>query len=430
MGAMLKRKLCFLLVFAFLICAGCQKEESPQNDTQGTDSWQQSQSDTRETGNTQTAQATAESLEETQMHETKAPEPATEEVQEPETKAPEENPNLSCAERAHRICMSMTTEEKVGQMFIVRCPGSGGALDVSRYKMGGYILFARDFSGKTKSEVIGNIQSYQAASAIPLLIGVDEEGGTVTRVSRYTEFRQTPFLSPQDLFAQGGYERIVQDTLEKCALLGALGINLNLAPVCDIATDPSDYMYKRSFAQAAGPTSEYIRKVVTAMDRTGVGCVLKHFPGYGNNKDTHTGIAYDSRPYAQFESADFLPFQAGIDAGAGCVMVSHNIVECMDGERPASLSARVHEILRNRLGFEGVIMTDDLYMDAIRDYIGTNAAAVEAVLAGNDMLCCTDYEVQIPAVIDAVNNGSISMDRINSSVERILRWKIELGIIP
>ena len=165
------------------------------------------------------------------------------------------------------------------------------------------------------------------------------------------------------------------------------------------------------------------------MQGENVGCVLKHFPGYGNNRDTHTGIAYDYRPYSVFESSDFLPFKAGIDVGAGAVLVSHNIVSCMDANMPASLSLNVHRILRERLNFKGVIMTDDLYMDAIKQFIDKNKAAVYAVLAGNDMLCCTDFEIQIPAVIEAVKNETISITMINEAVERILVWKMNIGIL-
>ncbi len=165
------------------------------------------------------------------------------------------------------------------------------------------------------------------------------------------------------------------------------------------------------------------------MDAARIGSVLKHFPGYGNNADTHTGMSIDKRPYETFVQEDFLPFSAGIEAGAGAVLVSHNIVECMDASAPASLSKNVHRILREELGFSGVIMTDDLYMDAIKKYTGDREAAVAAVLAGNDMLCCTDFEKQIPAVLEAVQGGIIERRQIAQAAERVLIWKIELGIL-
>lgn len=321
------------------------------------------------------------------------------------------------------ILRDMTLEEKVGQMFIARCPKEDAAQLAADYHLGGYILFGRDFTGKTKAQVIDTVQSYQDSVEIPLLIGVDEEGGTVNRVSLNTQLRAVPFWSPQELYAEGGFELIRSDTLEKCRLLASLGINLNFAPVCDVSQDPDDFIYQRSFGRDAQQTAEYVKTVVEVMTGQGMGCVLKHFPGYGSNEDTHTGIAYDKRPYETFQSADFLPFQAGIDAGANMVLVSHNVVACMDGDYPASLSPRVHEILREELGFEGVIITDDLAMDGIRDFTGDSQAAVLAVLAGNDMLCCTDFETQIPAVIQAVKQGVISEEQINQSVLRILSLK-------
>lgn len=337
------------------------------------------------------------------------------------TQAPADSPS------PQEILAGMSLEEKVGQMFIVRCPETDGAGDVTKYQMGGYILFDRDFNGYSREEVTGHIQSYQENAKIPLFIGVDEEGGIVNRVSHY--FRAVPFWSPQDLYAEGGFPLIVSDTQEKAELLHSLGINLNFAPVCDVSTDPDDYIYARSFGKNAQQTARYVETVVQTMQEEEMGSVLKHFPGYGSNQDTHTGIAHDSRPYSTFEQQDFLPFQAGIDAGAQCVLVSHNIVACMDEEAPASLSANVHRILREKLGFEGVIMTDDLYMQAIQQYTGTSDAAVMAVQAGNDMLCCTNYEEQIPAVIDAVKDGTIAEFRIDESVLRILRWKQSLGLL-
>lgn len=324
---------------------------------------------------------------------------------------------------------SMTLEEKVGQMFIVRCPEENAADTAAAYHLGGYILFARDFESNDPQLVTDNIQSYQEVSDIPMLIGVDEEGGTVNRVSRYSAFRETPFQSPQALYELGGLELIESDTVEKSDLLLRLGINVNFAPVCDVSEDPNDFIYARAFGADAAQTAEYIKTVVSAMKREGIGSVLKHFPGYGNNTDTHTGIAYDNRSFDTFVDSDFIPFQAGIDAGADMVLVAHNIVNSIDSDRPASISPAVHEILRNRLGFDGVIVTDDLSMDGIRDFTDDQQAAVLAVQAGNDLICCTDYQTQIPAVIEAVNSGEISEQQIDQAVLRILKMKQSLGLL-
>ena len=203
---------------------------------------------------------------------------------------------------------------------------------------------------------------------------------------------------------------------------------MNFAPVCDISTDPSDFIYARSFGQDAEQTSEYVKTVVKNMTGSGLGCVLKHFPGYGNNDDTHTGSAIDKRPYDTFKTSDFLPFEAGINAGAGAVLVSHNVVECLDSSHPASLSPEVHRILRDELGFKGVIITDDLDMDAISDFTDSQTAAVLAAEAGNDILCCTDFKDKYDAVLSAVNSGKFSRGIIDVAVTRILELKISLGL--
>lgn len=339
------------------------------------------------------------------------------------------DPAPSAPNTAEGLIKTLSLEEKIAQMFIVRCPQTGAADTIAQNQFGGYVLFARDFKNKTKAQATADIKSYQKAAKVPLLIAVDEEGGTVNRVSLYKAFRDTPFLSPQELFAAGGLPLIKEDTREKCTLLRSLGINLNLAPVCDVSTNPEDYIYRRTFGQGAAQTAEYIKTVVSAMHENKMGAALKHFPGYGSNSDTHTGIAVDSRPLAQFRQSDFLPFQSGIDAGAGVVLVSHNIVTAIEPNRPASLSSAAHRLLREELGFQGLIMTDDLSMGAIRDYTGGEEAAVMAVLAGNDLLCCTDYKTQYAAVLKAVRDGRISEARINESALRVLRYKFSAGLI-
>jgi beta-N-acetylhexosaminidase len=348
------------------------------------------------------------------------------------TTAPAPSPTTEATtpqEKIQELLINMSIEEKVGQMFIVRCPRQDAAKKAAQYNIGGYILFSIDFKDSSIDLIKTRINSYQDAVKIPLLIGVDEEGGNVNRISLHPQFRNEPFMSPRDLYDQGGFNLIIDDTTEKATFLKSLGINVNLAPVCDVSTDSTDYIYPRSFGKDAVLTSKYVEKVVTTMNKQRIGSVLKHFPGYGNNLDTHTGIAYDNRDYETFVTSDFLPFISGINAGAGAVLVSHNIVNSMDENYPASLSSKVNQILREDLNFDGVIMTDDLYMKAIQNYTGDSEAAVLAVLAGNDLICCTNFEEQIPAVIDAVKEGLISEERLNESVLRILKWKIELGMI-
>ncbi len=345
----------------------------------------------------------------------------------PETE--ESEPVDLVEKRAEELLAGMTLEEKVGQLFIARCPETDAASKVTQYHLGGYILFARDFTGKTKEEVTASIQSYQNAAEIPLLIGVDEEGGTVNRVSKNTNLRKTPFASPQELYTAGGWDMIRSDTQEKGQLLQSLGINLNFAPVCDVSQDPQDFIYARSFGQDAEQTAEYVRTVVQTMSQEQMGSVLKHFPGYGNNSDTHTGIAYDERPIEGFVNSDFLPFQAGIAAGADSILVSHVTVNSIDSDNPASLSEPVHEVIRDKLKFDGVVMTDDLDMFAVDALDIYEPLSVVAFKAGNDFLCYGDIENEYTALLNAVQSGKITADRIDESVKRILIWKRNLAIL-
>lgn len=334
-----------------------------------------------------------------------------------------------------QILSEMTLPEKVGQLFFVRCPAERAVADVSTYHLGGYILFGRDTKEKTTNELIQTIQRYQDAATedtgVPLLIGVDEEGGTVVRVSSNPHIRSAKFSSPQALYKSGGMETIVADTREKDVLLKALGFNVNLAPVADVSADPGDFIYARTFGKSAAETAEFTAAVTAQMSADGMGSVLKHFPGYGNNVDTHTGIAVDNRSLETFVEQDFLPFASGLTAGGdtAAVLVSHNIVTAMDDQLPASLSPAVHEILRQELDFQGVVMTDDLAMDAVAAYAGDGSSAVMAIAAGNDLVLTTDYPTQIPKVIAAVQNGTLSEEQIDTACLRVLRWKEALGLI-
>lgn len=326
-----------------------------------------------------------------------------------------------------RTIEDMSLEQRVGQLFLARCNRDTVLSDLSKYHLGGLVLFGEDFEGQTPQSMTELLTSYQAAADYPLLLAVDEEGGDVTRISRNSAFRETRFSSLRARWNRGGLEAVLSEEEEKCQLLRELGINVNLGPVCDIATDSGAFLYSRSLGQDAKTTSQVVSEIVNLMNQEHIGSVLKHFPGYGNNSDTHTGIARDSRSLESLESNDLLPFAAGIQAGCGAIMVGHVIVEAMDGSLPASLSPAVHEYLRGTMGFTGVIVTDDLVMQAITDQYGAGEAAVMAVLAGNDLLCSTEYPEQYQAVLQAVLDGRISIDTLNAAVRHVLIWKQQVA---
>ena len=337
-------------------------------------------------------------------------------------------PARAATGKIDRMMKGMTLNEKVGQMFLADCP-TDARNSAKTYQLGGYVLFARDFENKTPADVKKAIQGYQSVSKIPMLITVDEEGGSVTRVSRYKAFRSEAFPSPQAVYKAGGASGIRADVREKAKLLKSLGVNVNLAPVADVPASAKSYIYGRSFGTDPELTGKYVAAVVKQSRKAGLGSVLKHFPGYGDNRDTHTGIAMDARPLQTFLKRDLVPFKAGIEAGAPAILISHNIVKSFDPKRPASLSPAVHKLLRDKLGFRGVAMTDDLAMSAITDAYGQAEAAVMAVQAGNDMLISRDFATGINAVLKAVRSGRIKESRIDASVRRILEWKRQLGLI-
>lgn len=322
----------------------------------------------------------------------------------------------------------MSDAQKVGQLFFARCPETDAAGFVTQYQPAGLILFGRDFEGRTPETLRAFLAECQSAAGLPLLVGVDEEGGTVTRISGRDAFRAEKFRSPQAVFAAGGWEEIARDTSEKDSLLRSLGINVNFAPVADVSTDPSDFIYARAFGQGAEQTAQYVSAVVRQMSDDSIGSVLKHFPGYGNNTDTHTGAVFDERPMEAFREQDFIPFAAAIQAGADAVLVSHNVVLCMDDERPASLSPAVIKLLREDLGFDGAAVTDDMGMGAVGQYTDAATAAVMAVNAGNDLIISSDLPNQYQAVLSAVESGEIPAERLNEAVYRVLRWKRNIGI--
>lgn len=347
----------------------------------------------------------------------------------PPTTAPTQPAPTEPEDPIRLMLNQMSLEERVGQLFLARCDANTAVTDLQTYHLGGFVLFAQDFEGQTPDSLREKLTSYQSTAKIPMLIAVDEEGGTVTRVSRYSAFRASPFLSPREYFAQGGMELVVQAEEEKSQLLHDLGISVNLGPVCDLADDPQAFMYQRSMGSDIQTVSDFVTGTVQIMGENSIGSALKHFPGYGNNTDTHTGMAVDSRTLDELAQRDLLPFAAGIQAGCDAILVSHTIVEAFDPSLPASLSPAVHQYLREDMSFSGVILTDDLVMQAITDTYGAGEAAVMAVLAGNDLLCSTEYATQYQAVLDAVLEGRIDIDVLNQAVRHVLQWKIDLGLL-
>lgn len=327
---------------------------------------------------------------------------------------------------AYKKLQTMSLDEKIGQILLVRYPNSNQVSELQKYHLGGYVFFQKDFDKKSEGEVKNMINELQQASTIPILTAVDEEGGKVIRVSSNPLLVSTPFKSSQDLYIEGGFTSIKNDTINKSAVLRNLGLNVNLAPVVDVATDPDAYIYERTFGQDTALTSTYSKTVIESSKKTHVSYTLKHFPGYGNNSDTHQTTATDTRTLEMLKTNDLPPFEAGIESGAEAVLVSHNTLTNIDSNNPSSLSPTIHNILRNDLKFTGIIMTDDLAMGATANI---DNATVKAILAGNDLIITTDYQQSISEIKTAINNGSIDETMIDKLAFRNLAWKYYKGLM-
>lgn len=340
------------------------------------------------------------------------------------------------AEKAEEKLKELTEDEIIAQLFLVGTHTNSDFEKLKEKQFGGYLFFADFFKDKTEKQIQNEINEFKEVSKVPLLISVDEEGGNVVRVSSNKKLISEPFKYSSEIYQNGGFEAIKEDTIKKSNFLSNLGINLNLAPVVDICENKSDYMYSRSFKQGKELTCEFAKTVITASKEGKVSYALKHFPGYGNNVDTHKETSIDKRTYEDIYNNDLEPFRTGIEAGAEAILISHNVVTSIDPEKPASLSPKIHTLLREDLKFEGIIITDAMNMGAIVNDYSAEDAIVKAILAGNDIIIVTinkstkeNYDDIINAVKTAINSGKISKEDIYEKAKNIIAWKYYKGML-
>ena len=330
-------------------------------------------------------------------------------------------------QKAEEFMKGMTLEEKIGQMLFPRFNLTNYTDDIPIKKPGGFVLFAYDFVFNETfiQQYINKSQELSEANVgLPLGLAVDEEGGNVVRVSPYHR-DEGGFPSPQQIYNESGNDGILKIDQEKRDLLRKFFLNVNLAPVADISYNSSDYIYDRTLGRGPEESAEYIEKDVEGYVNDNFTCCAKHFPGYGNNIDTHGDIAIDKRSYEQFQNEDFLTFEAAIRKQIPMILVSHNIVLCKDKKYPASLSKAWHDILRNELNYTGLILTDDLSMGAIKKYTDNISEAVLAVNAGNDILLTSDYYKHYDALMKAADDGKITEETVDKACKRIIAWKFK-----
>lgn len=333
-------------------------------------------------------------------------------------------------DKAYAYVQQMSTEQMVGQLLLATCPTDETAqTDMSKYALSGYVYTSERFSGLTIDGVRQLINSYNDNANIPMIMAVTEEGGYQTTVSDLDAFYEYDFASPRDIYATGGIDAIKESEQKKADMLSGIGINLNLAPVCDMAVETNQIMYSRSLGGTTEQVCEYTSTVTQISQGKGVSVALKHFPGYGTNLDTLDPVVVDTREVSEFEQNDFKPFESGINVGAHCVMVSNVLVEKLDPTCIISLSDYAHTVLRDRMKFTGLIITDNLDKTDYSEYCGGDNVYVQAVLAGNDLLLVDNYEQAYMDILAAVNDGTIDKEDLMHTCMRIIAYKYTAGIM-
>lgn len=368
--------------------------------------------------------------------------PDTEVQPEPDSEQPALPDDGSLA-RAQAVLDTMTQEEKLWQLFFVTPEALTGVETATRagdttkdaleaMPVGGIVYFAKNLENAEQTRQM--LENTQSCVRIPLFLGVDEEGGSVARVSSNPDMGVSPIASMAEFGAQGDAAALYSAVSGLAAGIKALGFNLDFAPVADVASGKSAVIGERSFGSDAALCASMSSIASGALADNGVISCLKHFPGYGSaSADDHNGPAEVTKTLEQLEQCDFLPFISGIEKGVPFIMVSHLSVPAVTGDdTPCDLSyAAVTETLRNKLGYSNVIITDAQNMASITGRYGAGEAAVAALKAGVDMILMPDdLQAAYDAVQAAVESGALTAQRIDESVLRILRIKAQYGLLP
>lgn len=317
----------------------------------------------------------------------------------------------------------MITPEALTDMTTVVRAGDTTREKLSERAVGGLIYFSQNIEDAEQlKEMLANTRS---SSKYPILLAVDEEGGTVSRVAQSGLAENVGSMS--EIGSTGDAAKAQEAGVSVGSYLSEFGFNMDFAPVADVVEEGNTVIGERSFGSDTNLVASMVSAWVEGLQSTGVSACLKHFPGLGDTaEDTHEGMAATEKTLEDFTSRDFPVYQAGIEAGVDFVMVSHLSAPNVTGDNtPASLSEKmITEILRGQLGYDGVVITDAMNMTAITDYYTADEAAVKALQAGADMILMPeDYETAYNGVLEAVNNGTLTEERINESLRRIFRVK-------
>lgn len=365
----------------------------------------------------------------------------TEENTEAATLAPQSDP---LTEQAKAFVSNMTLEQKVAQMFMITPDALAQVDSVTKFgettknayaehPVGGIIYMGKNLQGTAQTqEMLSGMQSYsQEITGLPIFLGVDEEGGTVARIASNLEFGVADVGDMSEIGATGDPENAhaVGDTIG--GYLSNLGFNVDFAPVADVLTNPENtLMQYRSFGSDSELVSSMVVAELQGLQENGVYGVVKHFPGHGGTSgDSHDGAVSTSRTLEEMMSTELVPFYGAINTGTDFIMVGHISTPAITGnDIPSSLSEyMITEVLRGQMGYDGIVVTDAMNMGAITSSYSSSEAAVLAIQAGVDIILMPeDFEAAYNGVIEAVNNGTITEERINESVVRIVRVKYEM----
>lgn len=339
----------------------------------------------------------------------------------------------------------MTLEEKAAQMFMITpeaLTGTGQVLEagdmtreaIHKYPVGGLIYFTQNLQDPEQvRSMTGNVQKFaRERTGLPMLLSVDEEGGTITRFGGNLSFDYDSSADMAGIGASGDPQQAYALGEKIGKFLGSLGFNMDNAPDADVLTNLENTVVKdRSFGSDCDTVSEMALAELEGLEDQGVKGLLKHFPGHGaTTADTHEGYAYTDATLEEMKSNELVPFADGIEAGVDIIMVGHiSCPQVTGNEEPASLSEKmITGVLREEMGFDGVVITDAMNMGAIAENYSPAEASVKAVLAGADMILMPeDFQQAYTGVLNAVKSGKITQERIDASVTRIIGLKLEMS---
>ena len=353
-----------------------------------------------------------------------------------------ENKEPTVDDKVEKIVNNMTLEEKVGQIFMVvpeAVDKDGGSTtvfteniekEVEKYNLGGYILFAANIENPTQTQEL--INGFKKSSKIQPFIGVDEEGGRVARIGKNSAMGVEKIEPMAQVGKSQNYERANEIGTTIGKYIKNLGFNLDFAPDTDVLTDSNNTeIGDRSFGNDPEVVGKMATEVVKGLQSENISTVLKHFPGHGGSiGNSHQGFSLSNRTEEELKKCEIVPFKTAIENGADCVMVAHMSLPNVTGDNiPATLSKKVvTDMLKTEL--KGVVFSDSMSMGAITENYGTGDACVKAVEAGIDMVLMPEnLDEAYNAVLEAVKNGKISQERLDDAVSRIIKAKIQRGII-